>query len=113
MEIASAIQLQGLTKKYGTNTVVDRLTLDIPCGTIFGFLGPNGAGKSTTIKMLTGLVAPDQGQALILGRSVFQEPVVVKRMIGVVPDGLALFEYLSIWEHLELVRDAFSLDMTD
>lgn len=109
MDEAFAIRLDGLTKRYGNSVVVDQLCLNVPRGTIFGFLGPNGSGKSTTIKMMTGLVAPDAGDAFLLGHSIRQDALAVKRHIGVVPDGLALFEYLSIWEHLELVRDAFDL----
>jgi ABC-2 type transport system ATP-binding protein len=110
---AHAIRLDGLTKRYGTAAVVNHLTLDIPRGTIFGFIGPNGSGKSTTIKMMTGLVTPDEGDAFILGHSVRNDGMAVKLAIGVVPDGLALFEHLSIWEHLELVRAAFDLDLTE
>lgn len=105
-----AIYLDGLTKRYGTSVVVDRLSLSIPSGTIFGFLGPNGAGKSTTIKMMTGLIVPSDGDAFIRGHSVRRDSMAVKREVGVMPDGLALFEHLSIWEHLELVRAACDLD---
>jgi ABC-2 type transport system ATP-binding protein len=105
-----AIQLRNLTKRYAGAPVVDALSLEIPCGAVFGFFGPNGAGKSTTVKMMAGLVAPDCGEALLMGRSVGADAVEVKRMIGVVPDDLALFDYLSVWEHLDLVRSIFELD---
>ncbi len=108
-----AIRLDRLTKRYGTNVVVDHLSLAVPSGTIFGFLGPNGAGKSTTIKMMTGLLAPDEGGAYILGHSVQRNNLMVKSSIGVVPDGLALFEHLSVWEHLEVVGAAYDLDAAD
>lgn len=104
-----AIQLKCLTKKYGQEAVVNNLSLDIPGGTIFGLFGPNGAGKSTTLKMMSGLVTPDSGDAFLLGKSIRSETLGVKREIGVVPDDLALFEYLSIWEHLDLVRSVFGL----
>jgi ABC-2 type transport system ATP-binding protein len=105
-----AIHLKNLTKRYAAATVVRQLCLEVPCGTIFGFLGPNGAGKSTTIKMMTGLAAPDDGDAFIMGKSIREDELAVKQMIGVVPDDLALFEHLSIWEHLDLVRALFDLD---
>jgi ABC-2 type transport system ATP-binding protein len=111
MATNSAIQLHNLTKRYGGVTVVDRLSLTVSTGSIFGFLGPNGAGKSTTIKMMTGLVTPDEGDAFIGRASILRDSVEVKRLIGVVPDNLALFEYLSIWEHLDLVRSLFEIEL--
>ena len=71
------------------------MTFSVPAGQVFGLLGPNGAGKSTTIKMLTGLLAPSEGEALVLGRSMFDpaESLEAKRRIGVVPEDLALFEH--------------------
>jgi ABC-2 type transport system ATP-binding protein len=110
MSSEAAIELVGLTKLYGGVRVVDGVSLRILPGTIFGFLGPNGAGKSTTVKMMTGLIAPDGGACRIMGKTIHQDALVVKKMIGVVPDGLALFEYLSIWEHLNLIRETFGLD---
>jgi ABC-2 type transport system ATP-binding protein len=105
-----AIQLKSLTKSYADAIVVDKLSLEVPCGCIFGFFGPNGAGKSTTVKMMAGLVAPDCGDALLMGQPISADAVEVKRIIGVVPDDLALFEYLSIWEHLDLIRSLFDLE---
>jgi ABC-2 type transport system ATP-binding protein len=90
--------------------VVRDLTLEISQGTIFGFLGPNGAGKSTTVRMMAGLTQPDNGDALILGRSITTEALAVKRTIGAVPDELALFEYLTIGEHLGLIQATFVID---
>lgn len=113
MSSEAAIELIGLTKLYGGIPVVNGVSLKIPPGTIFGFLGPNGAGKSTTVKMMTGLVAPDGGDCRIMGNAIQQNALAVKKMIGVVPDGLALFEYLSIWEHLDLIREAFDLSTSD
>jgi ABC-2 type transport system ATP-binding protein len=106
---STAIHLRNLTKQYADATVVNSLNLEVPEGTIYGFLGPNGAGKSTTIKMMTGIISPDDGDAVILGHSVRTDSLAVKRSIGVVPDNLALFEYLSIWEHLDLIRSLFGL----
>lgn len=113
MVFTNSITIHGLTKRFGTNTVVDRLNLEISKGTIFGLLGPNGAGKSTTVKMMTGILRPDSGDALIEGTSVRQDSLAVKRMIGVVPENLALFEHLTVWEHLDLVRSVFDMKLDE
>lgn len=94
------IETHGLTRTFGKLVAVNDLNLEIPKGTIFGFLGPNGSGKSTTVKMLTGLLQPDRGEALIGGVSILTSPVAVKKRIGVLPEDLALFDSVTIWEHL-------------
>jgi ABC-2 type transport system ATP-binding protein len=109
MPSASAIHLHDLTKRYGDVAVVDRLELEIPCGGLFGFLGPNGAGKSTTLKMMTGVLAPDEGDTRFGSVSMGRDPLAAKRLIGSVADNLALFEYLTIWEHLDLIRSLYDL----
>jgi ABC-2 type transport system ATP-binding protein len=105
-----AIETQGLTRFFGERAAVSDLALAVPEGAFFGFLGPNGAGKSTTIKMLTGLLAPSSGGARVLGLDLGREPLRVKRQIGVVPDGLALFERLSGAEQLRLHGQLYGLD---
>ncbi len=97
---ATAVRTVALTRRFGAQVAVDALDLDVPAGAFYGFIGPNGAGKSTTINMLTGIMAPTSGRAQILGLDVAREPLEVKRRIGVVPDGLALFERLTAREHL-------------
>lgn len=104
-----AIYLHDLTKRYDGVAVVNRLSLEVPAGAIFGYLGPNGAGKSTTLKMMTGVVAPDEGDVLIGDASIRHDALAAKRRIGSVVDTLALFDYLSIWEHLDLIRSVFDL----
>lgn len=113
MSSEAAIELLSLSKMYGGVPVVDGVSLRILPGTIFGFLGPNGAGKSTTVKMMAGLITPSGGECRIMGKAIQRDALAIKKMIGVVPDGLALFEYLSIWEHLDLIRDAFDLSASD
>lgn len=108
-----AIHLQNITKRYHAAVAVNQLNLEVPTGAIFGLLGPNGAGKSTTIKMMSGILRPDEGDSSILGISVHENAVAVKRIIGVVPESLALFEYLSISEHLDLVRSLFAIGTRD
>ena len=98
-----AIQTRGLTKRYRNLTAVDGLDLDIAQGELFSLLGVNGAGKSTTIKMLTCLAAPAEGDALVGGFSVTREPEQVKRLIGVSPQETAVAPNLSVRENLELI----------
>jgi len=110
---APVIVARGLVRTFGDKTAVAGIDLSVPAGSFFGFLGPNGAGKTTTLRMLTGLLAPSAGEAEIAGRSILREPVVVKRLIGVVPDTLALFDRLSLWEHLTLVGQVYGLSRTE
>ena len=105
-----AIETQGLTRLFDGRPAVQDLALAVPAGAFYGFLGPNGAGKSTTIKMLTGLLAPTAGHARVLGVDLSRDGVEVKRRIGVVPDGLALFERLSGAEQLRIHGQLFGLD---
>jgi ABC-2 type transport system ATP-binding protein len=107
--VAAAIRTEALSRRFGTQIAVDAVSLVVPEGAFYGFLGPNGAGKSTTINILTGLLAPTSGRALVLGRDVTSDPIEVKRRIGVVPDGLHLFERLSGDEHLRLCGRLYGL----
>jgi len=104
------IETRNLTKTFGGFAAVNNLNLQIPRGTIFGFLGPNGAGKSTTVKMLTGLLQPTAGEAIIGGLSILSSPLEVKQKIGVLPEDLALFDSLTIWEHLMMCGPIYGLD---
>src|SRR2546427_6883274 len=87
----AAIATENLTRRFGELIAVNDVNLRVAPGQFFGFLGPNGAGKSTTIKMLTGLLAPTSGRIEILGLDFAERTSEVKRQIGVVPEGLALF----------------------
>ena len=104
-----AISTENLTRRFGGLVAVDHVNLRVTAGQFFGFLGPNGAGKSTTIKMLTGLLAPSSGRIEILGRDLVAEPVEVKRQIGVVPEGMALFGRLTGAEYLNFVGRMYGL----
>jgi ABC-2 type transport system ATP-binding protein len=97
------IRTENLTRQFGKLVAVDRLNLAVPRGTIFGFLGPNGAGKSTTINMLVGLLPPSTGTAQVAGFSILDATLEVKQRIGVVPEGLNLYERLTVTEQVELV----------
>ena len=103
------IQTDQLTRTFAGKPALQGLTLDVPEGSFYGFLGPNGAGKSTTINILTGLLAPSGGSARVLGFDVERQSLEIKRRIGVVPDGLHLFERLSGEEHLRFVGEAHGL----
>lgn len=105
-----AIVTEALTRRFGELVAVQDVNLQVAPGQFFGFLGPNGAGKSTTIKMLTGLLAPSSGNIRILGLDFQQHPVEVKRQIGVVPEGMALFGRLTGGEYLNFVGRMYGLD---
>src|SRR5271166_5660548 len=105
-----AIVTEKLTRQFGGLTAVDHIDLQVTAGQFFGFLGPNGAGKSTTIKMLTGLLAPSSGRVQLLGMDFSQNPIEVKRQIGVVPEGMGLFERLTGVEYLRFVGRMYGLD---
>jgi len=90
-----AVETFSLVKQFGDFVAVDHINLSVNRGSFFGFLGPNGAGKSTTIKMLTGLLAPTSGTLRVLDLDITQQPMEVKRRIGVVPEDLNLFERLT------------------
>ncbi len=105
-----AIETRGLTRLFDGKAAVEDLSLSVPVGAFYGFLGPNGAGKSTTIRMLTGLLAATAGDARVLGVDLARDGVEVKRRIGVVPDGLALFERLSGAEQLRIHGQLYGLE---
>jgi ABC-2 type transport system ATP-binding protein len=105
-----AIATEHLTRTFGQLVAVQDVNLRVAPGQFFGFLGPNGAGKSTTIKMLTGLLAPSAGRMEILGVDLAANPVEVKRQIGVVPEGMALFGRLTGAEYLNFVARMYGLD---
>jgi len=106
----AAIATENLTRRFGDLVAVQDVNLRVAPGQFFGFLGPNGAGKSTTIKMLTGLLASTSGRIEILGLDFAQKMVEVKRQIGVVPEGLALFGRLTGAEYLTFVGRMYGLD---
>jgi ABC-2 type transport system ATP-binding protein len=105
-----AIQTHGLTRRFGALTAVDDISFSVAPGQFFGFLGPNGAGKSTTIKMLTGLLEPSAGTIEILGKPFSASALDLKRQIGVVPEGMALFGRLTAPEYLHFVGRMYGLD---
>ena len=96
------IQTENLTKKLGDILAVDRLSLDIPEGEVFGFLGPNGAGKTTTVRMLTSLIGPTEGTASVNGFKVGEEDQDIRRSVGVLTESPGLYDNLSAQRNLEI-----------
>ena len=104
-----AITARSLTKFYGDLLAVDHIDFSIQKGEIFGFLGPNGAGKTTTIRMLTGILQPDEGEAKILGVDIVRSSTVAKRTMGVVPEVCNVYVDLSAWNNLKLMGKLYSV----
>lgn len=98
-----AIATVGLAKRFGDKVAVAGLDLAVPRGSLFGLVGPNGAGKTTTLSMITGLLRPDAGQVIVEGHDVWVDPAAAKALMGVLPDGLRLFDRLSGRELLRYV----------
>ena len=92
---APALALQGLWRRFGDKVAVAGIDLTIPSGSFYGLVGPNGAGKTTSLSMATGLLRPDAGTVLVHGVDLWANPVEVKRMLGVLPDGVRLFDRLT------------------
>lgn len=103
------LEVKNLVKKYGDFTAVKGISFDIQQGEIFSLLGPNGAGKTTTISMLSTLYDPTEGDATIAGHSIRKDPMAVRRVIGVVPQDLALYEDLTARENLEFWGQMYGL----
>ena len=105
-----AVETRGVTKRYGSQTVVDHVDLAIPQGGVYGFLGPNGAGKSTTMKMLLGLAKPTSGEVRIFGRDLRANRGDILPRIGSLIEGPAFYPHLTGAENLRLVADYLSCD---
>lgn len=90
-----ALSIRGLAKRFGHKIAVDGISLDVPAGSFFGIVGPNGAGKTTTLSMATGLLRPDFGTAVVHGVDVWTRPLEAKKLMGILPDGVRLFDRLT------------------
>ena len=104
-----AIDVRGLTKRYGGRSVVDHVSIRVRRGAIFGFLGPNGSGKTTTIRMLCGLLTPDEGEGACLGFDLRREASSIKREVGYMTQRFSLYEDLSIDENLDFVARMYGV----
>jgi ABC-2 type transport system ATP-binding protein len=98
-----AIDVEGLTKRFGDQVVVDSFGMRVPRGQIYGFLGPNGSGKTTTIRMICGLLTPDAGRGTVLGHDILRDSELIKREVGYMTQKFSLYEDLSIAENLDFV----------
>ena len=107
--MTAAIQAVDVTRYYGRILAVDHLSLEVEEGEFFGLLGPNGAGKTTLIRILTGLVAPTSGKALVSGYDVLREPVKAKKQFGLVPEVSNLYFDMTAWENLIFMAKLYAI----
>ncbi len=107
--MADAVVAEELTRKFGSRVALDRVSVTIPKGDIFGLLGPNGSGKTTMIRMLCGVLAPTGGRAIVGGYDVGREPEKVKRTIGYVSQKFSLYPDLTVQENLDFYGDAYEV----
>ncbi len=105
------LELKNVTKAYNKGSVkaVDSLSMTVNDGEIFGFLGPNGAGKTTSIRMLTGILQPDEGELLLDGISIKERPIAAKRTFAFVPDNPETFSRLKAIEYLDFISDVYKI----
>ena len=108
-----AILVEGLVKSFGEVHALRGIDLSVPRGTVLGVLGPNGAGKTTAVRILTTLLIPDEGRALVEGRDVVEEPAAVRRLIGLAGQSAAIQEELTGRENLELIGRLYHLSKAD
>lgn len=105
-----AVDVAGITKRYGDKTVVDGLSMQVRRGEVFGFLGPNGSGKTTSIRMMCGLLTPDAGSGHTLGYDILKEAAAIKREVGYMTQRFGLYDDLTIRENLEFIARIYSMD---
>jgi ABC-2 type transport system ATP-binding protein len=105
----NAIEVRNLVKRFGTKTVVDHVTMNVAEGEIVGFLGPNGSGKTTTIRIMCGLLTPDEGEGHVLGYDLLTESLKIKREVGYMTQKFSFYEDLTIAENLEFVARLYRL----
>ncbi len=103
------IQVTDFRKAYGRTVAVDGIRFEVLAGQILGLIGPNGAGKTTTMRALAGIIPPTQGQLAVAGHDVVRAPLEAKRRLAFVPDEPALFEALTVWEHLQFTASAYRI----
>ena len=107
------IKTENLTKKFGENLAVDRLTLEIGEGEVFGFLGPNGAGKTTTVRMLTSLIAPTAGTATVMGYDIIKDDQNIRRNVGILTETPGLYDRLSAWRNMTIFANLYEVKDVD
>ena len=105
-ERTTLIEVKHLTKQYGGHVAINDLSFTIEKGSIYGFLGPNGAGKSTTMNIITGCLGATEGEVLIDGHSILDEPKAAKKLIGYLPEQPPVYPDMTVLEYLSFVCDA-------
>ncbi|EOA9035737.1 ABC transporter ATP-binding protein [Vibrio harveyi] len=105
-----AIQAENVVKKFGDFTAINNITLNVLKGSIYGFLGPNGCGKSTTIRVLTGLLSPSEGNVDVLGLEIPRQSELLRLKIGYMTQKFSLYDDLSVQENLEFIGQIFGMD---
>ena len=103
------IEVTGLTKRYGDFTAVRDLSFNVQSGEVMGLVGPNGAGKTTALRSVTGIIPPTEGMVRLGGIDLFADPVAAKRQLAFFPDEPRLFEYLTVWQHLNFVARLYEV----
>src|ERR1700712_420943 len=103
------IQIHNLTKSYGAKLVLKGLSLDIYPGQVIGYIGPNGAGKSTTVKILTGLIPDFEGQVIVDGINMAENPLAIKKLIGYVPENAEIYDVLTPMEYLDFIGKLYDM----
>ena len=107
------LNIQNLTKRYGSKTAVDNLSLSIEAGEICAFIGHNGAGKTTTLKACCGLLTPVSGEITVDGMSIREKPIDCKRVMAYIPDNPDMYEFLTGYEYLNFVADVYGVTKED
>ena len=111
------LKLSGISKFYGHFCALDKLSMNIDEGALYGFIGPNGAGKTTAIKIMTGIMYPDEGEVTIDGMCLEDEPEIYKSMIGYVPDSFGMYSNIKVREYMQFFaaccgKDGMEADKT-
>lgn len=107
------LRTENLTKRYGSHLALDKLTLNVHRGEVFGYIGPNGAGKTTTFRILCGLLDPSEGKAFVADRDVTGNKDLLKQMVGFLPDNFGVYPTLRVWEYLDFFAAAFKIPKKD
>ena len=112
-QATTTVEVNGLTKRFGSFTAVDRLSFHVQAGEIFGLVGPDGAGKTTTLRMLAGVLPPDEGSARVAGWDVVRDAEGVKEHISYMPQRFGLYEDLTVEENIRFYADLFGVRVRD
>jgi ABC-2 type transport system ATP-binding protein len=111
--MAPVIEARGLTRRFGELLAVDRVDFAVEAGELFGFLGPNGAGKTTTVRMLTGVIEPTDGTAVVNGHDVRRQPTLARQGLGIVPEEANVYLDLSVWRNVMLMAELHGVPRAD